>query len=288
VFLGALLRERASLVRVFPRDLPASRYELALLRRRALRSLAAAGVVASVTACGNADDTVFDGAAIAAPTTTPASTVPDSTMPTSTGPTSTDPTPTMPASTVPASTTAPPATVATSSDVTASVPTTSATANPQPSPGSLAFPAGGELLVDFTFSPTSSGERIRNPYIAVWVEDLDGNLIDTISLWYNGNARDGTRWLRTLRQWSDATDEAIDPTSSGATRPAGSYTVAWDGADADGQPIAPGTYRLFVEAAREDGPYELTSADVVFSGQTFAVSLPDDGELSAVSARLVA
>ena len=154
-------------------------------------------------------------------------------------------------------------------------------------PAATAFPAGGEMLVDFTFTATSSGERIHNPYIAVWVEDLDGNLVDTVSLWYETGGR-GTRWLRTLREWSDLTGEAVDSTSSGATRPAGTYTVAWDGLDAAGEPIAPGTYRLFVEAAREDGPYELSSAAVDFDGTEFELTLPDDGELSNLSARLVA
>jgi len=94
--------------------------------------------------------------------------------------------------------------------------------------------------------------------------------------------------VATRRQGGACTGEAVAPTSAGATRPAGTYGVGWDGLDADGQPISAGSYRLFVEAAREDGPYEITSADVEFNGATFEVALPDDGELVGVSARLVA
>ena len=248
------LNDESYVARVFPRRRTSSRYRTALLRGRPVRSLAAVGILTIAAGCGDDDTAVFEGAQVpaAAPTTAPA----DSSTTTET------------ATTV----------VPTTTESTASTDTVSAAA---------AFPAGGELLVDFTFSPTSNGERIHNPYIAVWVEDLDGNLVDTVSLWFETGGR-GTRWLRTLRQWSDLTGEVVDPSSSGATRSAGTYTVAWDGLDADGAPIAPGTYQLFVEAAREDGPYELSSALVDFDGTEFDLALPDDGELSNLSARLVA
>ena len=241
---------------MFPRRRTSSRYRQALSRGRAVRSLAAVGILTIATGCGDDDTAVFDGAQI--PAAAPTDVIGESA------------TTTADAATPPSDATTPPD--------TAPAPDTVAAA---------AFPAGGELLIDFTFTAMSSGERIHNPYIAVWVEDLDGNLVDTVSLWYDTGGR-GTRWLRTLRQWSELTGEIVDPTSSGATRSAGMYTVAWDGVDADGVPIAPGTYQLFVEAAREDGPYELSSAIVDFDGTQFEVALPDDGELSDLTARLVA
>ncbi|MFK8025932.1 MAG: DUF2271 domain-containing protein [Ilumatobacter sp.] len=237
------------------------------------------GIVAIATGCGDEDAAVFDGARIPAPAASP------ETVDTSAPVTET---------TVLLSE-ANPADEATSTTATeeSSTTSTSSTASTTTQPTAVdngaasALPDGGELLVDFTFTATSTGERIHNPYIAVWIEDLDGNVVDTVSLGYQTGGR-GTRWLRTLRQWSDLTGEVVDATSSGATRPAGEYTVAWDGLDASGSPITPGTYQLFVEAAREDGPYELSSATLEFDGNEFTVQLPDDGELSALSARVVA
>lgn len=239
------------------------------MRRR--RALAALGIVAVASGCGDDDAAVFDGAQLPQVTTE----VPDTTAGTAPGTTIDSTIGTAPDSTIDGI------------DTPETTPAPADTNAPTDTVAAAAFPVGGELLVDFTFSPTSTGEAIHNPYIAVWIEDLDGNFVDTVSLWYQTEGR-GTRWLRTLREWSALTDEVVDSTSSGATRPAGTYTVAWDGNDANGQPIAPGSYTLYVEAAREDGPYELSSAIVEFNGATFDVALPDDGELFDLSARLVA
>jgi hypothetical protein len=74
---------------------------------------------------------------------------------------------------------------------------------------------------------------------------------------------------------------------SGATRVAGDYTVAWDGTGLDGELVPQGDYVLFVEAAREHGPYEITSQQVAVGTEAFIVALPDDGELANLSATFV-
>ncbi len=140
------------------------------------------------------------------------------------------------------------------------------------------------MVVDFTFS-ASSGGRVHNPYIAVWVEDADGNLVQTISLWYEQSSK-GPKYLNDLRGWLSASGGTIDSTTSGATRTAGSYSVAWDGTDMNGQPVAQGDYVLFVEAAREDGPYEITSSPIAITDAGFTVALADNGELTDLSATL--
>ncbi|MCP5035529.1 MAG: DUF2271 domain-containing protein, partial [Actinomycetia bacterium] len=145
------------------------------------------------------------------------------------------------------------------------------------------FPTGGELLVSFTYQPSSSGQAKR-PYVAVWVEDTDGNLVDTISLWFKQGAK-GTKWLSDLTQWY-GTSGGDDTTMSGATRVAGDYTVSWDGTDADGNPIAAGEYVLNIESAREHGPTSFTSGTITISDDGFSASLEDDGELSGTSAVL--
>ncbi len=119
----------------------------------------------------------------------------------------------------------------------------------------------------------------------MWVEDLDGNLVDTISLWFESGK--GMRWIDELRQWYSAggTD---DMSMSSATRVAGEYTVAWDGTDSNGDPVPHGEYVVYIEAAREHGPYSITSATVTVSDSGSTVAFADDGELSNASAELIA
>lgn len=122
------------------------------------------------------------------------------------------------------------------------------------------------------------GGMVRNPYIAVWVEDPAGTLVRTISLWHLQNGQD--RWLSELHRWYAASG-GVDTTSS-ATRAAGSYNLTWDLGDLDGKPVANGTYTLCVEATREHGPYSLVTGNLEVTGKAIAHELPGNGELSAV------
>lgn len=172
------------------------------------------------------------------------------------------------------------ATVVTPDDTTAAT-----TALPAPEAKSDVFPATGELVVSFTFAPSSSGGRIENPYIAVWVEDGNGNLVKTISLWFEQSGK-GTKYLSDLRQWNSASGQTVDAATSGATRVAGDYTVVWDGTDLTGEPVAQGEYVLYIEAAREHGPYEITSTPITIGTDGFAVTLADNGEMTGATAEL--
>lgn len=242
-----------------------TRYAASSRRARARQAALAALILVPGVACGNDDAAVFQTAASDSTdvaSTDAASNGADTVPPTTTPATA-------------AETTAPPATVV---DTTIVETTTTATI--------AAGHVTGELAVSFSFVPDTSGARgVENPYIAVWVEDLDGNLVRTISLWYEQSGR-GDRWLSDLAQWYSASDRASDVTMSGATRVAGDYTVAWDGTGPDGEPVAQGDYVLFVEAAREHGPYEITSQQITIGGDAFTVALADDGELVNVSASL--
>ncbi|HSK33290.1 MAG TPA: DUF2271 domain-containing protein [Propionicimonas sp.] len=125
----------------------------------------------------------------------------------------------------------------------------------------------------------SGGGMVRNPYIAVWLEDSAGKLVRTISLWHLQNGQD--RWLSELHRWYSVSG-GVDTTSS-ATRAAGSYNLAWDLADLNGKPVANGTYTLCVEATREHGPYSLVTGDLEVTGKAITQELPGSGELSAVA-----
>ena len=158
-------------------------------------------------------------------------------------------------------------------------PTTAGTASPTAASGPQ-FPAGGEMIVDFTFAP-SEGGSVKNPYIAVWIETPQGELVKTVSLWYEQTSK-GKKYLSDMRKWYSASSGAV-PSTSGATRVPGTYSVVWNGTDENGQPVSQGEYVVYVEAAREKGPYELISQPVSIGTASFNDQLTPKGELTAAS-----
>lgn len=164
-----------------------------------------------------------------------------------------------------------------------------ASANPSTS-ASASTAAAGELVVNFTYTADANassseggrghgGGMVRNPYIAVWVEDTSGALVRTISLWHLQNGQD--RWLSELHRWYSAA-QGVD-TNSSATRAAGSYSVSWDLTDADGKAVGDGDYVLCIEATREHGPYSLITQKVALGSKAIAQDLSANSELTAGS-----
>lgn len=171
---------------------------------------------------------------------------------------------------------------ATTSSSTAAATTTTAAATSTTSIAD-AFPDGGELVVRFTYDPEASDGRVHNPFIAVWVEDPNGDLVDTIALWYEGD-----RWLPDLSQWWSVAGSALVASDvSGATRTPGDYAVMWDGTDLDGDPVALGDYVVAIEAAREHGPHSLIRQNLTIGADSLTVALTDDSELTNASIDLV-
>src|SRR5690349_3614079 len=124
-----------------------------------------------------------------------------------------------------------------------------------------------ELAVDLEIAP-QQGARYHRPYVAVWVEDMSGQPVRTLSAWVNTSGR-GPRYFRELRRWfSEVRDaqgaggaELIDTVSS-ATRLPGRYTVTWNGRDDRRAAVAQGRYRILIEAAREHGTYQLMQQEL--------------------------
>ncbi|MDO8391572.1 MAG: DUF2271 domain-containing protein [Actinomycetota bacterium] len=179
-----------------------------------------------------------------------------------------------------------PSTTAATTVPATTVPATSEPASTVPAPGDAVFPAGAELQVDFTYQADS--DRVRNPYLVVWVETPGGEMVSTISLWLK---RDKTRYLDHLTRWYDVEAALLDgggtnnlDTVAGATRGAGAYQVVWSGTDVDGAPVAQGDYVLCVEASREHGPHSFVSAPITIGTEAFAVTLGANAELVDVSA----
>ena len=140
-----------------------------------------------------------------------------------------------------------------------------------------------ELSLDITL-PRIDDARYRRPYVAVWVEDADHFPVRTLALWTQK-----PRWISELKQWyrddqvrnmTEGTD--ISRTISSATRPAGSYTLKWDGKDNEGKPVKAGKYTICIEAAREHGGYDIQRQPLDFDGKVQQVTLPAAKELGAV------
>ena len=172
-------------------------------------------------------------------------------------------------------------TTAALAETTATTVTTVTTAAADDAADAATVPATAEMVVDFTYTAEASGGRAHNPYVAVWVEDTDGNLVRTISLWYEQSDK-GARWLNDLSSWYGSSGG--DVLTSGATRAAGSYSVVWDGTDLDGGTVAAGQYVVYIESAREHGPHSITAVEVTLGNDGFSVTLRDDGELSSATA----
>lgn len=121
-----------------------------------------------------------------------------------------------------------------------------------------AWPQDFRVALDLQLLPVQGrgGER---PYVAMWVEDEYGSYVKTVTVWGNN-----PRWLNSMSSWwrFGKNDGAMVRATTRATRPAGKYTIAWDGTDQAGHRVAQGTYRLFVEVAYEHAGHSVRSVEI--------------------------
>ncbi|MDL9997107.1 DUF2271 domain-containing protein [Variovorax sp. J22P240] len=131
--------------------------------------------------------------------------------------------------------------------------------------GAPAFAAGLTVNIEV---PRLNVSEYHRPYVAAWIERPDQSVASTLAVWYDvknkgGNAEgEGTKWLKDMRQWWRRTgrdlEMPIDGVSS-ATRPAGKHQIAFSEGSVMLPKLAPGAYKLYVEAAREVGGREIVS-----------------------------
>jgi thiamine biosynthesis lipoprotein ApbE len=156
------------------------------------------------------------------------------------------------------------------------------------SPGFLLAPHAQvpavEVIVNFELARIDN-QRYRRPYVAVWVEDKDRFPVRTVGLWFQKD-----RWLPDLRGWYRgdrlrllAEGNEIAPTISSATRPAGKYTMKWDGRDNKGAAVKPGKYTVYIEAVREHGSYDLLKQEIDLTGGSKQYSLAGGTEIAGAS-----
>lgn len=146
-----------------------------------------------------------------------------------------------------------------------------------------------ELEVQFELS-RPKGAQYRRPYVAIWLEDADGFPVRTALLWIT-TKQPGPRWHRDLLRWyrNDRTRKLTNERDligviSEATRGPGQYKAVFDGKDDAGEPLKPGKYTLYLEAAREHGTYQLIKYPLELGTEPFAkVDLKGNVEIESAS-----
>jgi FAD:protein FMN transferase len=144
--------------------------------------------------------------------------------------------------------------------------------------------AGFELLINLEVNMQVGLNNYKRPYLAAWVEDENHAPVRTISVW-----RGEQRYLRELKSWylkyGDLykSDANFGATITSATRPAGKYTLKWDGNDDQGKPVKPGKYIIKIEVAREHGTYQIMRQELDCNDQPKVVNLTGNIEISSAS-----
>jgi hypothetical protein len=120
--------------------------------------------------------------------------------------------------------------------------------------------------------PAMNVAEYHRPYVAIWVERPDQTVAANLAVWYalKGQNNEGTKWLKDLRQWwrRSGRDLAMPVDGvSGATRAPGQHAVTFSGASGPLAALAPGSYQLVVEAAREVGGREIVKVPFTWPAQ---------------------
>ncbi len=132
-----------------------------------------------------------------------------------------------------------------------------------------------EISFDFTRQTTQATNQM-----AIWVEDLDGNLIKTIHATRFTTQGGYTRREDSLSHWTKVFDiENKDQTEidavSGATPTDGKSEFYWDGTDQDGNKVPSGQYVVKLEGTL------YWSSNVVFEGNVDTGK--SEGEITVIA-----
>ena len=131
-----------------------------------------------------------------------------------------------------------------------------------------AFAADMNVKVDI---PRLNVAEYHRPYVAVWVERADQSPVSTLALWYDLKNKEGSKWLKDMRQWwRKAGRDTQMPADgiSGATRAPGEHTLTFADGKAPLGKLPAGDYQLVVEAAREVGGRELVRVPFTWPPQS--------------------
>lgn len=135
--------------------------------------------------------------------------------------------------------------------------------------------------LDITFTVATKAGAVKRPFVALWIEDEQGNTVRNLTVWVR-QSRVNPRWLAELRRWTRQNSDLLSTVSS-ATRNPGTYAVAWDGKNDKGATMPQGDYYVCLETAREHGPYSLVREKLTIGASPFKKSLSANNDIEAVS-----
>ncbi len=132
--------------------------------------------------------------------------------------------------------------------------------------------------------PKLSVAEYHKPYVAIWVAKENNQIAQNLAVLYDAKMREGKgeKWLKDMRQWwrrgGRNLDFPIDGVT-GATKGPGQHSFDFSAQFAS---LAPGNYRLMVEAAREVGGRELLEIPFQWPAKSVQESAQGGQELAAV------
>lgn len=130
----------------------------------------------------------------------------------------------------------------------------------------------------------------HKPYVAIWIEAKGKPDVRNLAIWYDYDQQknEGTKWLRDVRQWWRKTGRTLSfPADgiTGATRAPGVQKVSFTAGKGPLGTLAPGSYELVIEAAREVGGREMLRLPFQWPAKSpETVRAAGKTELGAVSA----
>ncbi|CAN5658985.1 hypothetical protein BH23PLA1_BH23PLA1_26690 [soil metagenome] len=148
-----------------------------------------------------------------------------------------------------------------------------------------------ELVIEFEINrPEVAAGRYRRPYVIVYVEDEHGEIVRHLVVWISIAGSGPEQWLPDVRRWyrSGTNPDPIEKRNTAnvlgrPTRPPGEYIVVWDGNDDRKQPLPPGEYTVFIEAAREHGTHQIIRKPVNLRDQPFVETLEGGVEIQSAT-----
>jgi len=131
---------------------------------------------------------------------------------------------------------------------------------------------GKRLEISFTYTKQ---RLIASSQYAFWIEDMDGNYVDTVYVtqWtaaggFSYRPHSIPQWVSTA-QPSGMSDMEIDAIS-GATPRNGDYVVAWDFTDRNGNPVTGSEFRFFFEGTMNNDDYVMYTGIITIGTDAWA------------------
>lgn len=157
--------------------------------------------------------------------------------------------------------------------------------------GILASPAAAAGIDVTVTIPQLRVAEYHKPYVAMWIEQAGSPQVTNLAVWYDYDKREneGIKWLRDVRTWWRKAGRSLTLPAdgiTGATRAPGPQRVSFTAGRGPLGNLAPGSYVLVVEAAREVGGREVVRLPFTWPprGAPQTVRAAGTTELGAISA----